>query len=374
MGGSPVSSGVHFVRKSLASGTAWYVYAWRGGPQILRAKGPRKPILTPADWVRVAEARRALEETPRDDVGSVITAFRQSAYWKELAVSTQRTWGQALERVEGKWGKAPLAIFNDARMKAKIVAWRNTMSATPRTADISVSVLSRFLEWATLEGRIILNPAHGIPTLYRAESRAPVVWLPEDIEALKAEAQQALKDAIDLAAMTGLRRADLVALRWHEINDLAIQRTASKRSRRKRYRVTIPRLPELDGLLNDLRQRPRREGVETVLVTSQGKAWTGDGLNSSFHEARKKANGGTGIWHTERDPVTGEERRTQKRLHDLRGTFATKIMTHPTAMLSNREIADLMGWSPEQVDEIRKRYVDDSAIVVSISRRLQGEV
>ena len=33
----------------------------------------------------------------------------------------------------------------------------------------------------------------------------------------------------------------------------------------------------------------------------------------------------------------------RKRLHDFRGTFATHLMTHPTARLTDREIAGLMG-------------------------------
>lgn len=369
-----MTSGLHIVRKRLKSGTAWYIYAWRSGPQIRRVDAVKKPRLTLDDYARAKELREQDLDVPRDDVGSVLTAFRCSEYWKGLATSTKRTWGHALDRIENRWGNAPLAIFDDARMKAKIVAWRNSMKATPRTADISVAVLARFLDWAVLEGRLVLNTAQGIPTLHRAESRAAVIWLPEDISAIKAVAQQPLCDAIDLAILTGLRRADLVALRWDEVGDIAIHRVASKRSRGKRFRVTIPRLPALDNLLSTLRTRKRCEGVETVLVNGRGTSWTGDGLASSFHEARKRANNGSGIWHIERDPADGSEDKTQKRLHDLRGTFATRIMTHPTARLSNKEIANLMGWSEDQVDEIRKRYVDERAIVVSIGHRLRGEV
>lgn len=340
----------------------------------MRSDGPKRPKLTSSDWVRIADAEANYVAPRTNEVGGALTAFRASSYWKELADSTRRTWGRHLDLIEAKWGDVPLAIFDDPRMKAKIVAWRNTMSDKPRTADISVGVLSQFLNWANLEGLLILNPAQGVPSIYRAENRAPIVWLPHDLEAIKSEAQQPLRDAIDLAVLTGLRRADLVSLRWDEIGDVAIHRTAAKRSRRKRYRVTIPRLPELNALLETLQQRPRKEGTETVLVNSFGKPGSGDGLNSSFHDARRKANGGQGIWHVERDPVSGEETRTQKRLHDMRGTFATRIMAHPSAKLTNREVADIMGWSPEQVDQIRKRYVDDSAIVVSITRRLAGDL
>ncbi len=330
--------------------------------------------MTADDWARITAARAEEVDDPTETVGKALTAFRASVYWKGLAVGTQKTWGAALDRIEAKWGRAPLKALDDPRMKPKVVAWRNSMAATPRTADISVMVLSKLFEWAVLEGHMIHNPAFGVPTIYRPEGRAAVVWLPEDLEAIKAVADQPLQDAIDLAVLTGLRRADLVALRWDEVGDIAIHRTAAKRSRGKRYTVTLPRLPELNKLLDALRERPRKPNVETVLVNSFGKSWTGDGLASSFHDARRRANDGAGIWHTERDPITGEEKRTPKRLHDLRGTFATHIMTQAEEVLTNTEVADRMGWSPQQVDQIRKKYVDDRAIVSDLTRRLRRNV
>jgi integrase len=367
-----VTSSPHFVKKKLATGMVWYVYAWRGGPQILKSDSPKQPKLGPSEWRKIVEAVDTIRAPSSDQVGGALTAFRRSSYWNELASTTKKTWGYALDRIERQWGEAPIAVFSDIRMKPKIVAWRNSMSSTPRTADISVSVLYRWLEWAILEGLVIHNPANGIPTINRPDSRAPVIWLSEDIEAINVVAKQSLRDAVGLAALTGMRRADLVALRWDEVDDFMINRLAAKRSRGKRYTVEIPRLPKLNDLLESLRGRPRKAGVDTVLVNSRGRSWTGDGLDSSFHDARKRANGRTGIWHVERDPITGKEKSVKKRLHDFRGTFATYLMTHPTANLNNKEIANLMGWSPEQVDQIRKRYVDNSAIVVSIGRRLAG--
>lgn len=352
----------------------WYIYAWRGGPLIRVATQPTKPRLTAADIAAIAEHQAAERTLPPDTVAGAVSGFRKSRYWKDLAPGTQKTWGIALDRIEGKWAKLPMRVLADPRSKPAIVAWRDAIAETnARGADIGVMVLGKFMEWAALQGLAQHNPAAGIPTVYRRTDRAPVIWLAEDIAAIGEHAEQPLRDAIALAALTGLRRADLVALRWDEVGDLAITRTTAKRSRGRRYRVRMPRLPALDALLDQLRSRPRKEGVDTVLVNSYGKAWTGDGLASSFSDARRKANGDTGIWHVERDPVTGEEERIAKRLHDLRGTFATHLMTHPTARLTDREIADLLGWSETQVADIRKRYVDDSAIVVALAKRLSGK-
>lgn len=369
-----MTGSAHIVRAQRAGKPLrWYIYAWRGGPAVRVAEQPRRPVLTAADHAAIAEAHRQATTLPDHLVEGAVARFRKSAYWRELAPGTRKTWGRALDAIEGKWQGVPLRVLSDPRMKVKLVAWRDSIAATnARGADIAVMVAGKFLEWAMLEGLALANPAAGIPTVYRPSDRAPVVWLAEDIAAIEAEADQPLKDALRLAALTGMRRQDLVTLRWDEVTDLAIVRTAAKRSRRKRYRITLPRLPELDALLADLKTRPRQPGVETVLVNRWGVSWapSGDGLATSFSDARAKANGKTGIWHAERDPVSGEEIRFAKRLHDFRGTYATRLLTHPTARLTDREIADLLGWSERQVGEIRRRYVDDRAIVVALGRRL----
>jgi hypothetical protein len=38
--------------------------------------------------------------------------------------------------------------------------------------------------------------------------------------------------------------------------------------------------------------------------------------------------------------------------------------------LAGGEIADLMGWEAKNVGAIRKRYVDDAAVVVALGRRI----
>ncbi len=100
----------------------------------------------------------------------------------------------------------------------------------------------------------------------------------------------------------------------------------------------------LNTLLNELRLRPRVEGIETVLVTSKGKPWTGGGFGGSFNRIRDAA----GIVHI--DEETGQ--RKNKHLHDLRGTFCSKLILAASVAgqsLTDQEVTDLMGWSPEQV-------------------------
>jgi hypothetical protein len=138
---------------------------------------------------------------------------------------------------------------------------------------------------------------------------------------------------------------------------------AKKVSRGKRRYATIPKIPELDALLVELRGRYRQPGVETVLVKSFGASWSDSGFGGSFGRVRDYAN----TVHVE--PETGATK--PKHIHDLRGTFCTKLIK---VGLTNEEIADHMAWSPEQVAGIRRIYVDQTAVVVAIGERIMRGV
>lgn len=366
--------GVHYVPiRKRGRPTVWYVYAWRGGPRIKRAVGKQKPALNHAD---LAALKLALESRTVVDptiFRSLIREWRSgnperasSPEWEALAASTRKTWGSALDRIEEKWGDVPLAVWNDPRMVAKVVAWRDSRSDTPRAADIGVQTLRALLEFGRLRGRVSINVANGIPSLYKNGQRAEIVWTDDDIERFIASAKDLkrpqLIDGLRLAALTGLRRADLVTLEWDHIGDTAIRKRALKSSRRKRRYVTIPIVDELQELLSDLRTRERARGVETVLVNSFGEPWSADGFGGSFNRIRDHAQ----VAYI--DPDTGAH--SAKHLHDLRGTFCTKLLTHHG--LSDDEAAGIMGWSVEKVSSIRRVYVDDAALIGSLAKRMSA--
>jgi len=49
-------------------------------------------------------------------------------------------------------------------------------------------------------------------------------------------------------------------------------------------------------------------------------------------------------------------------------------MTLPGGGLTDSQIAMTMGWGESQVSAIRKRYVDEAAIIVAIGRRIAANV
>ncbi len=350
----------------------WYVYAWRSGPQVFRSEGPVKPKLPPSALSAIAAAQEKRAAPDTTSLRSLIRAWRSldparpsSPEWERLAPTTKKVWGSALDRIEEKWGDVPLALFNDPRMKAKIVDWRDSRSATPRAADMGITVLHALLRFGGLRGRLLTNIAADIPNIYRGADRAEIIWTSDDIARFTATArslnQAPVIDALNLAVLTGFRREDLVTLTWRQVDQLHIVKRALKRSKGQRRFASIPRLPELDGLLMELQSRSRLPGVENVLVDANGAAWTPDRLTKAFNRVRDEA----AIMHL--DPETGEARR--KHLHDARGTFATKLMTGGD--LTDQQIAEMMGWSPLNVSRIRRVYVDQQAVVVAVGQRLR---
>lgn len=344
--------GLHYVKRKLADGTTrWHVYAWRGGPAIYTADGPRKPQLPSETLDAYLDAKRALST---DTFAGMVRGFRKSPEWAELATSTKRNWRLVLDKLEAKWGDTPCKLWSDPRMVPKIVGYRNALASTPRTADYHLTVLFSLLKWARLNGHVSVNVADGIPKLYRGGNRAEIIWTADDRAKMAAWPNEAVVDAVELACLSGLRLADLAGLKWAEIGEHAIVRLAEKKSRGRRRRAYVPLYSALQGHLEALRNRPRRRGVETVLTTSAGHAWSSDGLGKRVGEASKKL----GIVH---------EDGRKKHLHDCRGTFATELMR---VGLTDREIAEILAWSVEQVAGVRKLYVDDMQTVVAIGRRI----
>lgn len=350
----------------------WYVYAFKGGPLVMKAVQPKKPFLTAEAHAMIAEAINASNSPDPRMLQSLIHAWRTSPEWNGLANGTRRTWGAQLDLIEGRWGSKPITVWDDPRMVAKVVKWRDERASTPRSADMGITVLRELLKFGRLRGRVRVNVAEGIPRLYKGGDRAEIIWTDADMEAFRIAAIEAkrpnLYDGLRLAALTGFRLADLVSLTWDHLGDVAIVKTALKKSRGKRRKAVVPMTAPLEELLAELRTRKRKDGVKTVLVNERGASWTaaGFGGSGSFGMIRDKAQ----IVHIDEDD-DGRPVERRKHLHDVRGTFCTLLLTE--CGLTDEDAARIMAWSPARVAKIRETYVDSAAVVVSLARRMRAK-
>lgn len=326
--------GIHSVRVKLANGVRVYHYAWRGGPRLSGAPGSPEFIAAYRD----AHAQR---KTPSgDNLSGLIKAFRAHREYTSLSVHTKRAYAKHLSAIDAKWGRAPLNVLDDPAIRKAFIAWRDEMADTPRTADMAIGVLKRLLGWAKERVIIHENQAEPISRLHRAD-RSDAIWTAGDLEALRREASKELMWAVELALHTGLRQSDLIGLTWNRENDGAFDVLTSKRRRE----VSIPITASCRALL----QRIDKRGP-VILTTQRGKRpWTADGLRASFGEACKRA----GVKRT---------------FHDLRRTAATALVA---SGLSSGQVASIMGWSEDDVEAMKRKYVSRKAVLQAVLAKLE---
>ena len=268
-----------------------------------------------------------------------------SLEWHALAPSTQKRSRLVLDRIERRWGHFALSAFEDQLMVEHILEWRDSLASTPRAADELVRVLRGLITFGRRYGWLAYDATAGITEL-GAQDRSDIFWSEEDITVFrrKAEAmdQQPVADAVRFVAATGLGLQDMLKVEWSHVGEFTITKPVHHQSGRPRRKLTLPRLPGLNKLLQELAARPRRDGVTTVLVNGAGKSWGRAKLSQEIKKIRDAA----GIKHI--DPDT--EKVSEKTLNDLRKTFALRLLAYG---LADDEVASVMNWTSENVCTLR---------------------
>lgn len=352
-----MAAGLHIVRKRRKDKPdIWYVYAWRGGPQIHACEGA-KPRTTAALTDLAAEARKKAKLPGEDGtLAAQIILFKASPEFRRTADSTQanaRTW---LERIEDEFGDTTLRMWTSRELRGDVLDWRDKWAHQPRSADEAVATFRRLLNWIVDRGRLPVNILTGIDSLYEVD-RSDLIWEAQHFALFMAKASVEVAEGVELAACTGLRRGDLVKLPWTAVGEHAIIWHTGKS--RGKAMVTIPLLPEAKALFAKIRarhaaamaaQRPNRRKPlpETVLSNSRWQPWQAGGFGSRFNDAKQESG-------------------MDRNLHDLRGTFATRCIL---AGLTDEEIAKILGWTTADVDRIRSKYVNDARVVIAIGERI----
>jgi integrase len=329
--------GIHTVR---AKGRTYY-YAWRGGPPLRGEPGSSK---FHASYNEAIEERRIPDQSR---FRTLVTLYKASGDYGALADTTKRNWASWLDRISGYFGDLRIAQFDrPEKIRPVIRRWRSQWADKPRTADYGMQVLSRVLSHAVELGKIAGNPCEGIKQLY-SSNRSEIIWTDADIAQIKRTCSEEIAHAVDLAAHTGLRLSDLLRLSWSHIGQDAIIIAPGKGRRYRREAI----IPLYDGLRTLLASIPKRS--TTILTSSKRRPWTADGFGSSFNKAKIDADLADRDLH----------------FHDLRGTACTMFYT---AGLKERVIAEMMGWSEEQVARIIRRYVERAAATRAIIAQLNA--
>jgi integrase len=352
-----MGTGLHIVTKRRrGKPTLYYVYAWRGGPQISQSEGT-KPKITIALNDLAAEERRKLKLPAEDSsLNAQITLFKSSPEFTKTADSTQANYRTWLDRIAEEFGDTTLRMWHSREMRGDVLDWRDRWQCQPRSADEAVKVFARLVNWILDRGRLPTNVLTGIDHLYDSD-RSDLIWEPQHFALVRPHASVEVQEGIDLAACTGLRRGDLVRLPWSAVGEHAIIWKTSKS--KGRTQIAVPMLPETHELLARIKaryedamakQRPHRRKPlpETVLSNSRWEPWQPGGFGSRFNDAKVAS-------------------KLDRNLHDLRGTFITRVCM---VGLTDDEIAKIVGWDTKDIAAIREKYVNNARVVIAIGERI----
>lgn len=347
-------SGMWTATKKLADGSvSYYAYAFKGGPLIAKGKGRdtakaradlERILALPETMAKLAAAKDVQVIRPAPSVNYIaglVSAYLKSPEFAKLALVTQREYRRYLDSFSNEFGDWRTALFEDPRIAQDMAEWRDS-AAGARTGDLRMSVVSRLFSWARSRGITNARPTDAIERIHKVD-RSDLIWEPQQLAALLTASPEPVQWAVRLAAETGLRKKDLIALPWSAVSDLSIRWRTSKRKKD----TVIPITPALKALLAEI---PRRSPV--ILTSSKGRPWTSSGLDTAFGRAREKSKVEDRTWH------------------DLRGTAVTRLaMTR----LTLRDIARIIGWSEARVEAVMIRYVSADALAAEMLARMSGE-
>lgn len=326
--------GLNSCKVTLKSGAVvTYHYAWKGGPRLTGRPGS-------PEFIAGFNAAHAARKAPvGGSLKAIIGRYKLSPAYKKLGDHTTRAYAKTLVTIEAKFGTLSRAALEDPGVRRHFLEWRDAMADTPRTADMAVGVLKRVLAWGVEYGHVSSNQAEPITRLHSA-NRSDSIWTADEFAAFNKHASPELQRAVALAAETGLRQSDLIALTWPCYDGRRFEVLTSKR----KTTAIIPVTPSCRALMDTI---PKRGFV--VLTTQRGKRpWTADGLRSSFSEACSKA-------------------KVKRTFHDLRRTAATRLIA---AGLDDAQVAEWMGWSTGDVTGLKRKYVSRDAVLESVLAKL----
>jgi integrase len=356
-------------RVDRARGPVWYAkYRLPDGRQVQKKIGPgwSERGRPPAGYFtkRLAEdwLRGVLDEARR---GTLAGAVRTGATFADAA-------GEFLRYAEHDRGCKPstlrdyrsnieahmLPAFGDQPLEtitvASIDSWRTALGGlSPRTKNKLLVVMHGIFRRAQHVWNLPANPTASVEK-YRQRSSGDIdVFTPEEVLALVRAAGSEQDAAIYLlAAFTGLRRGELLALRWRDVDfagsvvRVRASYAAGQLTTPKSGKVrSVPMAPDVAAALARLGQRANWVGDNDLVFPGEA----GDYLDGSALRRRYTA----ALARAGLRPL---------RFHDLRHTFGTRMI----AKADIRRVQEWMGHADVQTTMRYLHYApraDDAALV-----------
>lgn len=359
---SPKPPSGHVFRADRKRGPVWYAkYRLPDGRQVQRKLGPAwtERGRRPAGYFTKRTAEQALREvldsarrgTLPGLVATGASFSDATAEWLRYVEHDRACKPSTLADYRSVVRAHLLPSFGEARLEdltpAMIESWRAGLGSggrgvSNRTSNKTLTILGAILERARKAYGLPVNPARDVEKLRQSyDPQGFDFYSPEEVHALARAGHDAQDAAVYLtAAFTGLRRGELFALRWRDVDlersvirvqaSYANGRLTTPKSGKGR---SVPMIPELAVTLDELSRREHLTADDDLVFPGKAGGYLdASALRRRFLAAQKRA----GL--------------RSIRFHDLRHTFGT------LAVRGAESIVELQAWMGHADVKTTMRY------------------
>ncbi len=254
-----------------AKGRLYWYYRRHGMRQRIEGK-----LGTPEFLENYNRIHAAFEAEPRSGAApgtfaSLITAYLSSPEYNEIGKRTKQDYRHYLDQMNKRFGHMSYSSMS----RKYVIAYRDSMAATPSTANHAVKVLALLFNYAIDRELVKTHPATRVKKLKTGNG-----WHPRPEAALERfheEARGAARVAFMLALYTGQRKADVIGMRWSDITADGFIRVKQSKTGAELF---IPIHPTLAAELD----RVEKRGL-AIVGQSDGRPYTASGFTDIFaHE------------------------------------------------------------------------------------------
>jgi integrase len=230
-----------------------------------------------AECARIAELTKASGPAKPGTLGRLITEYRSSPAFLDLAPRTRSDYQRCLEYL------APIADTGLVKFDRGLVVRIRDKATTRhgrRFGNYVKALLSIVFAWGAEHGYVASNPAEKVKNV-RRQKGAPEAnrsWADEERDAVLHAAPAHMRPAIGLMMFTGLGPKDALRLprTFYKTGEIATRRSKTGEP------VFWPAPSALRVILD---ASPKHNAV-TLCANSNGRPWTDDGFRASWRKVR----------------------------------------------------------------------------------------
>lgn len=261
------------------NGSVWTAYYYR---DLL---GKDIPLGKDLDKARIKWAELEAKEKPLDlrTMKGIFDRYIRDIVPKK-APRTQKDNMSEIKQLRPMFDSAPI----DSITPATIAGYRDARTAKVR-ANREIATLSHVFniarEWGLMTKE---NPCQGV----RKNKETPRDYYANDVvwDAVYKKAAQELKDAMDLAYLTGQRPADVLVMRKDDAEGGYLGVQQNKTHKKLRIQMTADgKANSLGRLIAEITERNARHVSNYLIVSRHGKRMTATMLRKRWDIAREKA-------------------------------------------------------------------------------------